>query len=45
MDQRSGVFTFKSDTHRKVALYIGMYDAEDALGHGTHTAGTVAGSR
>lgn len=34
---------FRSDDHRKVALYLGFADTADAVGHGSHTAGTIAG--
>jgi hypothetical protein len=37
---------FSSDDHRKIALYmsLGRYsDFSDNVGHGTHTAATLAG--
>ena len=40
-----GTAVFESDAHRKIALYVGLADTSDAVGHGTHTAGTIAGSR
>ena len=41
----SGNAFFASDAHRKVALYYSWADDVDAVGHGSHTAGTVAGQR
>ncbi|KAL4540584.1 hypothetical protein Ndes2526A_g03556 [Nannochloris sp. 'desiccata'] len=35
--------TFQSETHRKIRLYRAFADFTDANGHGTHTAGTIAG--
>jgi hypothetical protein len=35
--------TFQSETHRKIRLYRAFADFTDANGHGTHTAGTLAG--
>lgn len=36
---------WSSDTHRKVVYYWGMADEyfQDLVGHGTHTAGSIAG--
>ncbi|KAI8468820.1 MAG: ATP-binding cassette superfamily [Monoraphidium minutum] len=36
---------FASDTHRKVAYYLGRLDTNllDGVGHGTHVCGTIAG--
>jgi len=45
VDDGEGNYVFRSDTHRKVALYYGLADTQDAVGHGSHTAGTIAGSR
>ena len=42
---QDGTRVFKSDTHRKIALYYGFADTVDAVGHGTHTGGTITGSR
>jgi hypothetical protein len=42
-DDNVGVF--KSDTHRKIALYVGAADVIDSVGHGTHTSTTIAGKR
>lgn len=39
----AGVRTFESTTHRKIRLYRAFADFSDANGHGTHTAGTLAG--
>ena len=36
---------FTSDKHRKVVMYNGYFDVQDGVGHGTHTGGTIAGSR
>jgi hypothetical protein len=37
---------FASDTHRKVAYYLGRADeaVTDSVGHGTHVCGSVAGA-
>ena len=35
--------TFDSTVHRKIRLYRAFADFLDANGHGTHTAGTLAG--
>jgi subtilisin family serine protease len=35
--------TFQSTVHRKIRLYRAFKDFLDANGHGTHTAGTLAG--
>lgn len=37
------VSTFTSTTHRKIRLYRAFSDFRDDNGHGTHTAGTLAG--
>lgn len=37
------VRTFSSETHRKIRLYRAISDFSDDNGHGTHTAGTLAG--
>lgn len=37
------VRTFQSTVHRKIRLYRAFADFLDANGHGTHTAGTLAG--
>ena len=37
------VRSFESETHRKIRLYRAFADFTDANGHGTHTAGTLAG--
>ena len=39
----NGVSTFISTTHRKIRLYRAFADFRDDNGHGTHTAGTLAG--
>jgi len=39
----SGVRTFDSTTHRKIRLYRAFRDFADSNGHGTHTAGSLAG--
>jgi len=39
----NGVSTFTSTTHRKIRLYRAFADFRDDNGHGTHTAGTLAG--
>jgi subtilisin family serine protease len=38
-----GVPQFDSTTHRKLRMYRAYADFQDANGHGTHTAGTLAG--
>lgn len=38
-----GVLQFDSTTHRKLRMYRAYADFQDANGHGTHTAGTLAG--
>ena len=37
------VRTFQSTVHRKIRLYRAFADFIDSNGHGTHTAGTIAG--
>lgn len=39
----SGVPEFQSTTHRKIRMYRAYADFVDANGHGSHTAGTLAG--
>ena len=41
---RDGKFSFRSDTHRKIAYYRMFGDASDGSGHGTHVAASIAGS-
>ncbi|KAG2492715.1 hypothetical protein HYH03_009128 [Edaphochlamys debaryana] len=36
---------FRSAEHRKLRFYLGIQDMVDGSGHGTHNAGTLAGSR
>ncbi len=35
---------FNSSTHRKIAMYRALQDTTDGNGHGTHCAGSAAGS-
>jgi hypothetical protein len=45
VDDSTGISIWKNPAHRKVIQYLGLADAQDAVGHGSHTAGTVAGWR
>ncbi len=42
--QTTAVRFFQSDRHRKIAQYVSITgDVTDTVGHGTHTAGSIAG--